>query len=216
MTSKDGKEGKEGEVHVYTDGACSGNGGSSPLAGVGVFWPEHPDRNVSRLVHSATATNNVAELEAIAEGLDGIRSLQQLAVEKGADALHGTFVLFSDSLYSINALTTWWEKWTAEGAWEGKKNRDLIEAVHAKLVDAMGPDPAKPLVRLQHVRGHAGCVGNNEADALATKAIRTHRSKQGPVLAATSAGPAEGDEGAGAGAGRAKGQGGSRKRMRED
>ena len=63
-------------VPVYTDGACSNNGKASARAGVGVFWGDDDPKNVSRPVRGAP-TNNVAELEAVEDALDGIAGTRQ-------------------------------------------------------------------------------------------------------------------------------------------
>jgi ribonuclease HI len=75
------------EIHVFTDGACSGNPGP---AGVGVvlYYNEHK-KEISKFI--GNATNNIAELTAIKIGLEAIKSTyRNLPV-----------IIYTDSAYSL-------------------------------------------------------------------------------------------------------------------
>jgi ribonuclease HI len=50
-----------GYTVVYTDGACSGNGGSNARGGIGVFFGDNDPRNVSERFDRGIATNQRAE-----------------------------------------------------------------------------------------------------------------------------------------------------------
>ena len=52
------------EYYVYTDGACSNNGKSNALAGIGIFFDINDNRNLSKKIEGKQ-TNNTAELSAI-------------------------------------------------------------------------------------------------------------------------------------------------------
>ena len=88
-------------IHVYTDGASSGNPGP---AGIGVFlrYGAH-EREISQYI--GVATNNIAELEAIRVGLAEIKN-PELPVR-----------VYTDSSYALGLLTQ---------GWKPKKNQDLI------------------------------------------------------------------------------------------
>ena len=63
----------EKAIRIYTDGACSGNPGP---AGIGVVMQYGQHRKeISRYV--GTATNNIAELEAIKVGLQSVKNKKQ-------------------------------------------------------------------------------------------------------------------------------------------
>lgn len=146
---------------VYTDGACSNNGRGSAVAGIGVHWPHDPTRDLAQPVTGLKHTNNVAELQAIEAALDGIRAHET----KDGSLAH--FVIFSDSTYAINCLTTWWALWKARGTFPPRmQNKDLIVCIQEKLA-AFGPR-----VSLRHVFGHADSEGNIRADALARKGAK--------------------------------------------
>ena len=144
---------------VYTDGACSNNGKSTAAAGVGVFWGDEDPRNVSRPVRG-TNTNNVAELEAIEDALDGI-----LLAQDGRE-----YRIITDSQYAIHCLCTWYDGWKERGwitaSGSAVKNVELICRIHDKL------EAVRHSVRLVHVRGHVGVPGNEAADALAVDGRR--------------------------------------------
>lgn len=130
-------------IVIHTDGACSGNPGP---AGIGVFF-ERPDGEI--LEHSefiGEGTNNIAELTAILRALEMLRPEEQ-----GAHVL-----LYTDSAWSLGVLV---------GGWKAKANLELITAIKERMTSL-------PDVELLKVRGHAGNSGNEEADALATMAVR--------------------------------------------
>lgn len=130
-------------IVIHTDGACSGNPGP---AGIGVLL-ERPDGEV--IEHSefiGEGTNNIAELTAI------LRALEMLKPEE-----HGAHVLlYTDSAWSLGVLV---------GGWKAKVNVELIAAIKDRMT-------TMPDVELLKVKGHAGQGGNEEADGLATMAVR--------------------------------------------
>lgn len=144
-------------LHVYTDGACSNNGGhtGSPRAAIGVYWgPNHPMNISERL--AGRQTNNCAEIHA------AVRALQQV---KSLGGRHVT--IYTDSSFLINSVTKWMDGWIKRG-WKlsdgqaVKNKEDFLELLKA----------AEGLrVKWVHVRGHSGILGNEEADRLAVAAL---------------------------------------------
>jgi len=93
-------------IHVWTDGACSGNPG---LAGLGVvIVGDGPQREISEYL--GEATNNIAELTAILRGLSVVPDRSR------------PVIVYSDSAYSIGLLTQ---------NWKAKKNVELVEELRA-------------------------------------------------------------------------------------
>jgi ribonuclease HI len=134
-------------ILIHTDGACSGNPGP---AGIGVFI-ERPDGDI--IEHSefiGEGTNNIAELTAILRALEMLKPEEQEA----------HVLLYTDSGWSLGVLV---------GGWKAKKNVALIDKIKVRL-------PEFPNLELLKVKGHAGQDGNEEADALATKAVRVEGS----------------------------------------
>ncbi len=94
----------EKTIHVYTDGASSGNPGPS---GIGIFlrYGVH-EKEISQYI--GIATNNIAELEAIRVGLSEIKN-PELPVR-----------FYTDSSYALGLLTL---------GWKPKKNQDIVKSI---------------------------------------------------------------------------------------
>ncbi len=99
-----------GVIHVYTDGASSGNPGPS---GIGVVL-RCGDQRKEISEYIGVATNNIAELLAIEKGLAAVKS-RRLPV-----------IVYTDSSYAHGVLTL---------NWKPKKNLDLIAAVRRTMAD---------------------------------------------------------------------------------
>lgn len=140
-------------VHLYTDGACSGNPGPGGWA----FILRHNASGKEREESGAEAqtTNNRMELRAVIEGLRALT--RPSAVD-----------LYSDSQYVLNGLKEWMAQWKKRG-WKtaGKKpvkNKDLwltldgLQATHR--------------VNFHWIRGHNEHPENERCDALAVAAYR--------------------------------------------
>ena len=136
----------EDTIIIYTDGACSGNPGP---AGIGVLL-QRPDEIVEVSEFIGSGTNNIAELSAI------LRGLQQLREDERERLIH----LYTDSGWSLGVLI---------GGWKAKANLELIAEIKEHLEKL-------PKIELLKIRGHAGQEGNEEADHLATMAVRRETS----------------------------------------
>lgn len=131
----------DGAICIYTDGACSGNPGP---AGIGVVMRyQGHEKEISRYI--GTATNNVAELEAIRTGLAAVKK-KSLPV-----------IIFTDSSYALGILSR---------GWKAKQNIELVEEIRALL---------RRFKKIQFVKikGHAGHPENERADRLAVQAIES-------------------------------------------
>jgi ribonuclease HI len=138
---------------VYCDGGCEANGTAEARASIGVWFGEGDARNCSELLPPAQRqTSQSAELWA---------AIVALRAADPARAL----LLRTDSRDTIRAATQWRIKWK-ELDWVKPqlKNLDLYK----QLSDAL--DARSGETRWEHVRGHRGERGNEEADRLATEA----------------------------------------------
>jgi ribonuclease HI len=135
-------------IIVHTDGACSGNPGP---AGLGVHI-ERPDETVEICEFISTmATNNFAELTAILRALESLRD----------DEKDRHVLLYTDSGWSLGVLI---------GGWKAKTNLEMIKKIQDKIAEF-------PKLELLKVKAHSGQKGNEEADYLATTAVRRESSK---------------------------------------
>jgi ribonuclease HI len=149
---------RDPDYYVYTDGACSNNGGKGAKAGLGVWFGPSDPRNVSRALEGKQ-TNNTAELQAILQALQIVEP----------DVKKGTYVgLMTDSKYGILCLTTYGDRCNVEGWKKDIPNKELVRLCYETY--------KRVPVRLQHVDAHTGgtdvhSVGNDGADRLANEAI---------------------------------------------
>ena len=134
-------------IHVWTDGACTGNPGPMGIGMVVI----HGDKRVERGEYLGTGTNNIAELTAIERGLE-------LAEEMVPD-LDKPILVYTDSQYSIGVLSL---------GWKAKANQELVGGLRERLGEL-------DKVRFVKVAGHAGIPENERCDELARAAI-TRRS----------------------------------------
>ena len=134
-------------IHVWTDGACSGNPGPMGIGIVvisGATRKEHGE-------YLGKGTNNIAELTAIARGLE-------IAATVKPGTLH-TIRVYTDSAYSIGLL---------QQGWKAKANQALVADLRRQV-------SAYPNIRFVKVAGHAGVPENERCDLLATQAVATRR-----------------------------------------
>ncbi|XP_036405727.1 ribonuclease H1 isoform X2 [Megalops cyprinoides] len=137
-------------VVVYTDGCCSRNGNTGARAGIGVYWgPEHP-MNVSERLQGRQ-TNQRAELQAACK-----------ALEQAKEANIKKLVLYTDSKFTINGITSWVKTWKVNG-WKLKAGGRVINREDFEQLDKLNQELE---VKWMHIPGHAGYRGNEEADRL--------------------------------------------------
>ena len=158
------RDGRDGVVHIYTDGACQGNHRKTgAIAGVGVWFGKNDKRNVSEKLKGPIQTNNRAELTAL------IRAIE---VFYEGDIKHDTrthndqkIVLYTDSQYCKNGIEKWMANWKRNGWQTAKKkpvkNKDLGQRLD-ELINIHS-------VKLEWVKAHAGIEGNEGADTLAVQ-----------------------------------------------
>ena len=138
------------DVHIYTDGAATGNPGPGGY-GIVMEWvgTTYKKEYSEGFKHT---TNNRMELLAVIKALEKLKK-EPLNV-----------VVFSDSMYVVNAIEKGWVfKWETK-EFKDKKNVDLWKALL--------PLYRKHKVRFQWVKGHNNHPQNERCDWLATKASK--------------------------------------------
>ena len=143
-------------LHIYTDGACSGNGKENANGGFGVYMTNDKDNDFSELYseYCENTTNNREELKSIYHAIKYIDKNKESAI------------IYSDSAYCINTITQWALGWKNRGWVKADKktpeNLDLIKPIFQLYQDNSFN------IEFRKVKGHSGVEGNEIADALAS------------------------------------------------
>jgi ribonuclease HI len=149
------------KVTIHTDGACHGNPGPGGWAAVLQFGPHTRELSGG----SPATTNNRMELQAAIEALAALKEACEVD-------------FFTDSEYLRQGVSGWIWNWKRNG-WRTKdkkpvKNDDLWRALDIAV--------SRHKITWHWVKGHAGNVGNELCDKLATSAIeqikKTHTKEQ--------------------------------------
>ncbi|HEY5049126.1 MAG TPA: ribonuclease HI [Rhizomicrobium sp.] len=139
-------------VQIFTDGACSGNPG--PGGWAAILRSGHHEKEISGA--EAATTNNRMELTAALKAFETLRK-------------PSTVTIHTDSKYVMDGLMHWMKRWKANG-W---RTTDKKSVKNADLWRALDDAAARHDVEWKWVKGHAGHVENERADALACAAIAT-------------------------------------------
>jgi ribonuclease HI len=143
---------------LYGDGACKGNPGTGGWGAVAYFT----DGSVTEMGGREPATtNNRMEMQAAIEAM-------KFFIQSGQTT---PCTLYTDSEYVIKGVTSWLKGWKSRG-WKtaaGKPvlNQDLWEVLDELSSTIRLQSQGKPL-RWEHVKGHAGNVGNERCDVIAS------------------------------------------------
>ena len=151
--------------YIFTDGATFNNGKKLAKSAIGVYFGKNDTRNISRRVSYHKQTNQISELLAIEAAL--------LSIEDNTD-----YILYTDSMYSINCLTKWYKDWLKNGWLTSKKKPVLNSGIIKNILELL----EKKNIIFKHVRAHAEkpletapeyfeWYGNDQADKLAKRAI---------------------------------------------
>lgn len=155
------------KVQIYTDGASKNNQARKhglSRAGYGVYYGPSDRRNHSGRV-TGEQTNQRGELQAIAHALEISAKESCMGICNSK-----TYVINTDSKYSIDAITNWGNNWEKNG-WKTSTgtdvvNRDLIQKSRS-LIREIKQNNSK--VEFVKVKGHSGNHGNDMADKLAVE-----------------------------------------------
>lgn len=142
-----------GSIHIYTDGACSGNPGEG---GYGAYMHDAQKNDFELSGGEPSTTNNRMEMLAAIK-----------ALECFGEATSFKLIVYTDSQYLKNGVNTWVKSWKKNG-WKTAdrkpvKNQDLwmrLDELQTKLTP-----------HWEWVRGHSNVFGNERADALARNAV---------------------------------------------
>ena len=142
--------------NIYTDGSCSKNPGAGAFSII-IF-----NNNIISYAYREDCeqtTNNREELKAIIK-----------AIEYSKENLEESFIIYTDSSYAERSINDWMYRWYYND-WKNSKNQtvenlDLIKILYNHC------NIEFPNFSIEKVKGHNGCIGNELADAAATKNIK--------------------------------------------
>ena len=143
-------------VHLYTDGACSGNPG--PGGWAFILRHESSGKEMEESGANRETTNNKMELSAVIFGLEKLKTRCQVQ-------------LYTDSQYVGKGLSEWMPKWKANG-WRRKEGKTFKPVANEELWKQLDALLAKHSVTFHHVRGHSGHAENERCDELAVEAYQ--------------------------------------------
>lgn len=145
---------KKKDLIFYTDGSCSKNPGPG---GYGIICLDEENKQIKYQYSESfdLTTNNRMELSAILHVIKLANKYREY-----------NFITFSDSAYAVNCINLWIYTWSENGWQNSKKktieNIDLIKEIYKYIEFPL------PNFILSKVDGHAGLLGNEAADRLAT------------------------------------------------
>jgi ribonuclease HI len=133
-------------IHLFTDGACSGNPGPGGYAAI-LRYGEH-EKELSGGFRKTT--NNRMELMAVIKGLEALKKPNQ------------NVIVVSDSKYVVDAIRQkWLFEWEKKG-WKKVKNADLWQQFLGLF--------RQHQVTFRWIKGHDGHPENERCDELAVMA----------------------------------------------
>lgn len=147
------------DYFIYTDGSCINNGKENPISGIGIYFGEKNNKNVSKIIQANT--NNAAEIIAIITCYEIIKK----------DLLYKKICIITDSEYAIKSATSYGDK-CANEKWSNKNipNFNLVKILYYLYNNS-------PNLKLKHIKAHTTnndihSIGNRNADKLAYNAIK--------------------------------------------
>jgi ribonuclease HI len=144
------------QVHLFTDGACSGNPGPGGWAYILRHLGTGKEKEVSGAAE--LTTNNRMELIAVIRGLE--------ALKQPCDV-----VIFTDSEYVRRGLNEWMAKWKANG-WRRREGDQWKPVKNEELWKRLDELVSTHRVTYKRVAGHSGHPENERCDELAVAAYK--------------------------------------------
>ena len=144
------------QVEIYTDGACRRNPGPG---GWGALLRSNGHEK-ELCGGTLETTNNQMEMMAAIKALESLKESCQVD-------------LFTDSKYVKLGITEWIIRWKTNGCKNAKKK----PVVNAELWIRLDAVASQHQINWQWVKGHAGHVDNERADALANRGLELKLSE---------------------------------------
>jgi len=147
------------EIHLFTDGACSGNPGPGGWAFILRHVPTGKETEGSG--GAQETTNNRMELQAVVEGLSRLKRKCRVR-------------LYSDSTYVGKGISEWMAGWKRNG-WKRRDRGKLVPVKNDDLWKNLDILVGRHEVEFHWVAGHSGHAENERCDELAVAASMRFR-----------------------------------------
>jgi ribonuclease HI len=141
---------KQQTVEIYADGACKGN----PGPGGWGAWLQYDGKEKSMHGGEQLTTNNRMELTGVIRALEVLKRPCHVKI-------------YTDSVYVQKGMTEWITGWKARN-WRTADKKPVKNDDLWKILDALASQHKTEWI---WVKGHAGNVGNEKADALANEGV---------------------------------------------
>ena len=139
-------------ITIHTDGACKGNPGLGSWAAI----IEDECQRLFLADRVPHTTNQKMELTAAIKALEVLSKHAQRPMR-----------LITDSQLLVNGMTEWLEGWKGNN-WRKPRNKPVLNRDLWEQLDSLNQ---KHTISWEWVRGHNGHQGNEEVDALASRAL---------------------------------------------
>tara|TARA_R110002049_G_scaffold4601_5_gene32360 strand:- start:506230 stop:506688 length:459 start_codon:yes stop_codon:yes gene_type:complete len=149
------------QVHLFTDGACSGNPG--PGGWAFILRCVKTGKELERSDGEPESTNNKMELMAVIRGLEALNEDCEVT-------------LFADSSYVLQGMKTWMAGWKSRG-WKRKDGKKLVPVKNVELWQQLDKLMQRHKIIYEHVKGHDGHIENERCDQLAVAAYQKYLTK---------------------------------------
>jgi ribonuclease HI len=153
------QDGQHNQVHLFTDGACSGNPGPGGWAFILRHLATGKEKTASG--GESDTTNNRMELLAVIRGLEALK--RSCHVE-----------LFTDSVYVGKGLQEWLPKWK-KNDWRRREGQRWVPVKNDELWRRLDELSQKHHIKYTRVAGHSGHPENERCDELAVEACERVR-----------------------------------------
>jgi len=155
------------KIIIYTDGSCIGNPGNGGWA-YSIEYFDKSEKSLRKETKSGSeefTTNNRMELMAVIECLKVI-----------SQELCENIVLYTDSKYVKDGITSWIHGWKAKNWKKADKKPVLNKDLWIELDSLVSVK--KDFIEWKWVKGHSGDEGNSIVDKLANQAANSFKSQK--------------------------------------
>ncbi len=137
-------------IEIYADGACKGN----PGPGGWGAWLAFDGHEKELCGGELLTTNNRMELTAVIRALEALKRPSKVKI-------------YTDSVYVQKGITEWIHGWKTRG-WRTSDKKPVKNDELWRELDGLSQ---RHKIEWIWVKGHAGDVGNERADALANQGV---------------------------------------------